>query len=192
MNVDGSSMKLLWTGPYGWPRYERGLASVPTGPGVYLMTVEYHSGYLIYAAGLTGRSIRRRLLEHSRQYMCGNYNILDISAMQEGRRVEVWHGWGWSPDKRLLFEKWKEGLSLAAQKQLAGFRIFASVLSATERLLERIEASIMKSLDRAPRPLCDIPDRGMMLRPRRPSEEPIKVTNQCSATLHGLPKHIRI
>ena len=36
-------------------------------------------------------------------------------------------------------------------------------------------------------PLCDVLDRGMMLAPRRETEEPIAVRNVCGSTLRGLP-----
>lgn len=33
--------------------------------------------------------------------------IMDMIALKEGLRKEVWHGWGWSPEKRTDFEERK-------------------------------------------------------------------------------------
>jgi hypothetical protein len=41
-------------------------------------------------------------------------------------------------------------------------------------------------------PLCDVPDRGMMLAPRWETEEPITVWNVCGRKLHGLPASFTI
>jgi hypothetical protein len=42
------------------------------------------------------------------------------------------------------------------------------------------------------RELCDVPDRGMMLAPGRPSEAAITVCNICSRELWGLPEQLSI
>jgi hypothetical protein len=78
------------------------------------------------------------------------------------------------------------------RKQLTGFRIFAADIGTKPRILERLEAAIMENLYKQPMPLCDIPDRGMMLAPRRKSEIPIIVKNECSVLLHGLPACLEI
>jgi hypothetical protein len=54
-------MQVSWLGPYSWPGFEEinGLCALPAFPGVYLWTVDHVSGYLIYAAGLTRRSVAR-------------------------------------------------------------------------------------------------------------------------------------
>lgn len=85
-------IEVVWTGPYCWPEFEIGSNSrpLPRQPGVYLQTVEYQDGYLIYCAGLTRRSMPTRFREHTRKYMSGDYTVLDIAAMQlEGFRIFV-------------------------------------------------------------------------------------------------------
>lgn len=182
-------MQIEWDGPYSWTKFEREnhLASIPDYPGVYLWTVEYQEGYLIYAAGLTRRSIPIRFREHTRKYMNGDYNVLDIDAMQKGIREEIWHGWGWTSEKRTEFEKRKSSIQDSIRKQLAGFRVFVTDVGIQPRILERLEASIMNNLYQQPAPFCDIPDKGMMLAPRWDSEPPIIVKNSCPANLYGLP-----
>lgn len=179
----------MWQGPYSWPNYEQknNLPSLPKQSGLYLQTVIYNDGYLIYAAGLTRRTVRQRFREHTRKYMSGDYNVLDMNEMQKGIRQEVWHGWGWTPAKKEKFEEQKLVIQVAVQEQLAGFCIFVAHMGNEPRILERLEAAVMNTLYRRPSPLCDIPDRGMMLAPRWAWEEAITVTNECSFLLHGLP-----
>jgi hypothetical protein len=189
-----SIIESKWTGPYGWPKFENesNLCPIPRQTGVYLQTVEYQSGYLIYAAGLTRRSIPKRFREHTYKYMSGDYTVLDIDAMQQGFRKEIWHGWGWSTEKRAEFEKQKSIIHKAVHMQLVGFRIFVANVGTKPRILERIEASIMNTLYQQPSPFCDIPDRGMMLAPRWNTESPILVKNKCEVMLYGLPLFLEI
>lgn len=194
MSEDERVVEIVWTGPYSWPHFETesNLPSIPNQPGVYLQAVEYQNGYLIYAAGLTRRSIPKRFREHTRKYMDGDYNVLDIVMMRQGVRREIWHGWGWSPEKRAEYEERRTIILGAVQEQLAGFRIFIADVGTEPRFLERLEASVMNSLYQQPPPLCDIPDRGMMLSPRWKSENPIVVKNACAVKLHGLPDCLQI
>lgn len=185
-----------WLGPYGWPKLEGDLPSIPEVPAVYLLTIEYQNGYLIYAAGITRRPMPKRFREHTREYMNWIYNVLDIMAMKAGFRKEVWHGF-WMMKKRprkkqVDYKNRQLQIQEAVRKQLTGFRIFAADIGTKPRILERLEAAIMENLYKQPMPLCDIPDRGMMLAPRRKSEIPIIVKNECSVLLHGLPACLEI
>lgn len=192
--MDQETIDIYWTGPYSWPKFEpeNNLPSIPKHPGIYFQTVEYRDGYLIHAAGLTRRPVPVRFREHTRKYMSGDYNIFDIVAMQQGIRKEVWHGWGWTPEKRTEFEKQRPIIHAAIRKQLAGFRIFVANVGTQPRILERLEASIMWNLYKQSAPFCDIPDKGMMLAPRWDSEDPIIVKNRYTVKLYGLPPKLEI
>ncbi|ACA59312.1 hypothetical protein Daud_0793 [Candidatus Desulforudis audaxviator MP104C] len=168
------------------------MRSIPNIPGVYLQTFEYQGGYLIYAAGITRRSVSTRFKDHTRKYMNGEYNVLDIDAAQQGVRKEVWHGWWYRRANRKEFEERKSIIVEAVRKQLAGFRIFVADVGTQPRILERIEASVMRHLYQQPSPVCDIPDKGMYLVPRWDSENPIVVKSNCVAVLHGLPAFLEI
>ena len=184
-----------WLGPFGWPKFEGGLKPIPQTPGIYLFTVEYQTGYLIYAAGITRGPIPKRFSRHTREYMNGIYNVLDIVAMQSGFRKEVWHGlWmGKHPRERVAeYRKRKEEIQKAVGNQLAGFRIFTADIGTMPRILERIEAAIMENLYKQPMPLCDVPDKGMKLAPRWKSEIPIVVKNKFPVMLYGLPACLEI
>jgi len=194
MIARGNEIEIVWTGPYGWPKFESAndLPDIPKHPGVYLQCVEYRGGFLVYAAGITRRTVPIRFREHTRKYMSGEYNVLDVSSMRQGVRKEVWHGWGWTTEKRTAFEERTTEIIEAVKNQLAGFRIFVAETGVAPRFLERIEAAIMMHLYRQPSPFCDIPDKGMMLAPRWPDEQPITVKNVCDATLHTLPLYLEV
>jgi hypothetical protein len=192
--VDRCDIAVMWTGPFAWTTFEpeANLPPIPNHSGVYLMTVEYLNGYLIYAAGITRRPIPSRFREHNRKYMSGDYTVLDITALKQGIRKEIWHGWGWTPEKRTDYESRKVAIEDSARQLLAGYRIFVANVTTQPRILERLEASIMNRLYQEPSPFCDILDRGMMLSPRWESEEIIVVKNECPVMLHGLPRHLEI
>jgi hypothetical protein len=78
--------------------------------------------------------------------LAGQYNVLNISDMQIGRRSEVWHGWGWTPEKRTQFAERRSEIREAANRQLAGIRVFVANVETTGRIPERLEAAIMNRL----------------------------------------------
>lgn len=158
----------------------------------YLQTFEHRGGYLIYLAGITRRPAPARFREHTRKYLNGDYNVLDVDAAQQGRRQEVWHGWGYARAHREEFEARKQEIREAVHRQLAGFRIFVADVGDGPRLLERLEAAIMGYLYQQPPPICEIPDKGMFLAARRPAEPPITVRSVCSVVLHGLPACLEV
>lgn len=155
MTYKATVIEVTWEGPYGWPGFEsaNSLRPIPNIPGVYLQTFEYQGGYLIYAAGITRRSVRTRFRDHTRKYMNGEYNVLDIDAAQRGGRKEVWHGWDYAREHREEFEERKSLIIDAVRKQLTGFRIFVADVGIQPRILERIEASIMRHLYQQPSPI---------------------------------------
>jgi len=69
----GDELNLSWSGPYSWSDFEatNGLPALPAFGGVYLQTVEYRGGYLIYYTGLTGWPVRERFVEHAKCYLAG-------------------------------------------------------------------------------------------------------------------------
>ncbi|GIW31825.1 MAG: hypothetical protein KatS3mg071_1999 [Meiothermus sp.] len=191
---DNQTITLRWEGPFAWPGFEQtvGLPPIPPKPGIYLQTFEHRGGYLIYLAGITRRPAPARFREHTRKYLNGDYNVLDVDAAQQGRRQEVWHGWGYARAHREEFEARKQEILEAVHRQLAGFRIFVGDVGDGPRLLERLEAAIMGCLYQQPPPICEIPDKGMFLAARRPAEPPITVRSVCSVVLHGLPAYLEV
>ena len=172
-----------WNGPYSWPKMNSDLPSLPNMPGVYLFTVDFDGGCMIYAAGYTGRPLQIRFHEHTRLYMSGIYNVLDIDAMRLGIRKVIWHGF-WTkerlPDKEHEYVRRKAEIDNAVRHQLFGFRIFVANIGTQPRLMKRLEAAIMDILYEQPPPFSDILDRGMSLSRRWESESPITVTSSLS------------
>ncbi|RMF67573.1 MAG: hypothetical protein D6742_07235 [Cyanobacteria bacterium J069] len=187
-------MEVAFTGPYSWPKFEAesNLPPVPPHPGLYLFAFEYRDGYLIYSAGITRRTIATRIREHTRKYISGDYHILNVSALKEGIREVIWQGWGWTPEKRATFEERQLEILDSARNQLLHTRLFAAEVDPGPRILERLEASIMNTLYQHSSPVCDIPDRGMMLSPRWSSEQPIIVRMKTDVLFHGLPNLLEI
>jgi hypothetical protein len=143
-------------------------------------------------AGLTRRLFRQRFREHTRLYLSGDYTVLDVAQLKNGVRSEIWHGWGWNAAKRAEFAERRSEIEEAARRQLAACRVFVTDVDPQGRVSERLEAAIMNYLYAAPAPLCDVPDKGMMLAPKLDSEEPISVWNACGSKLHGLPERLSI
>lgn len=191
------NVKLLeveWRGPFSWPKFESKsqLPSLPRLSGVYLQTFKFQDGFIIYSAGLTRRPVAKRLREHTRAYLKGEYNVLDIASAQQGIRKEIWHGWGYARSHQGEFEANKQVIVEAADRQLASFCIFIADLNDEPRMLERLEAAIMDALYQQPLPLSGLPDRGMHLSPRWQLEAPIILKNKCDVWLYGLPNLLEI
>ncbi|MCC5877203.1 MAG: hypothetical protein JJU11_13360 [Candidatus Sumerlaeia bacterium] len=158
--------------------------------GIYLWTVPYEQGYLIYAAGQTLRTFITRLREHTRAHREGFFTLFDPEELRRGRRVEIWHGsFGkkLSSERAADFEERREEIQRAAARQITSFRVFVGPLQRERRLLARIEAGIMDSLYAAPAPFSEVPDRGMSLSRRWKSEHTVRVNNLNAESLHALP-----
>jgi len=186
------SLDINWEGPFRWPRNVVEDANFPDYPGIYLWTIEYiHGGYIIYAAGITRRTIHKRFQEHTHNIRNGIYTLFDLEAMKQGQRKEIWHGF-WmgkrSPKKEKEFELRRLELEELANHHLDTIIVFTAEVSVEDRILERLEASVMENLYNLPKPLSEIPDRGMQLSPRWDSESPIDVKNASSEVLQVTPK----
>lgn len=191
-----TSTAVVWNGPYGWPDFECDLPPVPHLPGVYLLTVNYQKGFLIYGVGITRRPIPQRLREHTHLYFKGRYNVYDFKALRKGKRVVVWKWMGLgdiSPSAQARFNKHRVDVTIDVCKLLAGCRVFTANIGTVPRILERLEAAIIVNLhEKQPAPFCTIPDSGMHLEGRWDSEKPIVITNKCAVLLHGLPNRLEI
>jgi len=122
--------------------------------------------------------------------MNGDYNVLDTDAAENGKRKEIWHGWGYARTHREEFAKNKSIILGSIEKQLSRFRIFTATPGNEPRTLERIEASIMKHLYCQLPPISEIPDTGMQLAGRRETEPIMIIKNKCGCLLHGLPEYL--
>jgi hypothetical protein len=183
------SLNVEIQGPYGWPNFEGGLAILPAISGVYLMTFEYRDGFIPYSFGITRRPMRERFFEHTRSFVSGDFNILDLESALRGIRTIGWKGWGWTPEKRADFEARKAEIVASAQRQMSATRIFVMELGVAPRLLERMEGALGNHFYQNENTLCD---RGMFLAPRWQTEDPILATFRCGSVLYELPSQLEI
>jgi hypothetical protein len=179
-----TALTLNVLGPFGWPRLEGQAVTLPKMPGVYLMTVPYQDGFLPYGVGITRRPMRNRFVEHTRSYLKGEYNVLDIESAKTGVRKILWQGWGWTPEKRSDFESRKKEIESAARALMSDTRIFVLETGTVPRVLERLEAAIANHYYRQSDILFD---RGMLRMPRWATEDPLLARLVLAQRIVGLP-----
>lgn len=200
-SVSVPAIELVWQGPFGWPgvRLEADVRDLGDSEfadysGVYLWTVGYDLGFLIYAAGITSRPYRVRFREHTRAYRRGIYTVFDASSLTRGQREVVWPGF-WFGHRSVSAEREyaerEPAIQAATERLLAVYRLFLAPIEASPRLLQRVEAAIMNSLYLAGGVVGQIPDRGMALAPRWDCEAPVLVRNSCEHLLYGLPEEFQ-
>lgn len=192
---DSSKIKttiIEWEGPFSWPKYEEdtNLPSIPDVQGVYLLTFQFQDGYLLYSAGITN-STKKRLNAHTREYKKGNYTVLDVTAAKNGKRKEIWHGWGYAKTHREEFQAKKKRILEVVDRQLRAFRVFIAEIS-DERTRERLEAALMLNMYVSKEPWSELADRGMYLKERSNSEMPIETINRSEGKIYGLPEVLEI
>lgn len=169
-------------GPFSWisssvdapPRVFDVPAS--TTCGVYLFTVPTTEGHLIYWVGQTSQSVRVRLATHSREFLAGTYNVLDMAELREGKRTVLWWGLWWRKDSADCYEEYLLSADKVAPltlTQLRATHIYMIPTPKDRRLLDRLEASIVNSLYADPE-VGGILDRGYSLAPRWETEDPIQ------------------
>lgn len=194
--VLNAEYQLAWNGPFmlQGSQSEVFLKSPATDEsGIYLFTVEYCHGYLIYMAGWTTRPFKKRIQEHIRAYRRGTYTIFDTKSLQIGKRVELWHGM-WmkkstnTEEMKELFHSRRQELEPAIEDLLFAYRIVIAPLQTERRALARIEAAIMNILYSGSEPISTLQDRSMALALRWAEETLFLVCNLATVNLHGLPQ----
>jgi hypothetical protein len=183
---------LQWRGPFSWIGFGQNnkLEPTPNVSGVYLFTFEYRDGYILRSVGITN-SMKRRFSQHTREYLEGNYTILDVEYAKVGIRKEIWHGWGYAKRHRDEFLKHKNYILPFIKKELEAYRIFITKVD-DKRIRERLEFAIVHSIYGSKEPWSNLIDGGMALRGRFNCEIPIEVRNVCSSKIYGLPEKLEI
>jgi hypothetical protein len=186
------SEALHWQGPFSWPGYRALQAppEMPDGAGVYLMTFEQNDGHILRSAGVT-LAMRRRLREHERLYLRGDYTILDVEAARAGIRREHWHGWGYAKSNPALRATHIDFIRAAACQELTAYRLFIAPETDMRRR-ERIEFAILHAAYASRQPWGDLVDGGMSLRGRGNDEMPVRLINTSAAPIHGMPVEMEI
>ncbi|SET11654.1 hypothetical protein [Anaerobranca gottschalkii] len=182
----------VWQGPFSWTGYEQTnrLKPVPNIAGVYLITFEYKDGYILRSVGVTN-SMKRRFLEHEREFKKGNYTILDVEYAKMGIRKEIWHGWEYGKAHQSQFLEFKDTFLKLIEKELSSYRIFVTEIN-DKRKRERLEAAILINVYASKKVWADLVDGGMHIRGRFNYEIPIKIRNISQQKIFGLPKIVEI
>jgi len=190
---DASKIKtenLVWQGPFAWIGYENDSQPIPDVAGVYIITFEYLDGYILRSVGVTS-SMKRRFIQHTREYKEGNYTLLDVESAKNGIRKELWHGWQYAKEHRNIFLENRDIILELVEKELSAYRLFICEVT-DKRKRERIEASILINNYISKEPWADLVDGGMSLRNRYNYEMPIQVKNICLHKLYGIPAIMEI
>ena len=186
-------LDVFWSGPHDWPEVRQN-SPLDDLSGVYMWTIESGEGFVVYCFGVTKRSISKRVCEHRRELLRGKYTLFDLDAMKQGIRKEIWHGlWAGhdSDERKAEFTMRKVELQEVARQQMAAFKIFVAEVPDV-RIQHRMEAALMGALYAAPKPFCDLPDKGMHLVPRRENESPITITNRSDRCFCNLPETVEV
>jgi len=183
---------ILWQGPFSWPGFEQinELDTIPDVAGVYLFTFEYKDGYILRSAGHTN-SMKRRFSQHKREYMSGNYTVLDVKSAYNGERKEIWHGWGYAKEHKDEFLRHKDYILSSVENELASYRLFITEIT-DKRKQERIEFAIIQAAYISKERWGDLVDGGMALRGRANYEKPIEAKNICSHKIYGVSEIFEI
>jgi hypothetical protein len=186
-------LDVFWGGPHDWPEV-RQKSQLDDLSGVYMLSVEGEDGFVVYGFGITSRSVSKRFSEHRRATLRGEYTLLDINAMRQGIRTEIWHGlWAGhdSDERKAEFQRRKKELQETGRQQMAAFKIFVAEVSDV-RLQHRMEAGFMDALYATPEPYCDLPDKGMFLVRRREDEPLITTINRSDHHFCNLPERVEV
>ncbi|MBN3584468.1 hypothetical protein JYB64_18900 [Algoriphagus aestuarii] len=184
--------EIKWQGPFSWTGYENqnNLDTIPETEGIYLWTFEYKDGYLVYCAGIT-KSTKKRFRQHTLEYKSGNYTVFNVSEAEQGKRVEIWHGWSYARTHREEFNERKEEILNAVDEQLKSYRVFVAQIP-EKRERARFEAAIMNSIYSSTEPWAELADRGMALSKCRKDEMKIIIKNISDIKFYGLPEKLEI
>lgn len=148
-------LELATIGPFSWIRSSEEapprIFDVPESRkcGVYLFTVPTARGHLIYWVGQTSQAIGTRLATHSREFLAGTYNVLDMADLHDGKRTVRWRGLWW---RKCSVDRYEEYLTNAHQvapltlAQLQATRIYVIPTAKDRRFLARLEAFIVSTL----------------------------------------------
>jgi hypothetical protein len=188
-----SDLTVVFQGPYSWHGSDNTVdiskADVGRKCGIYLWTLEYDEGELIYYVGETGRTFSVRMFEHFKEHMSGGYHLHDPSEMIQGRKRELWpgrYGRGQQVTVAEFLAKFKD-LRESIERLARLYRFFLAPMQVDTRVRQRIEAGLANHLYKQVGIVGEFQDSGIRYRPRQEAEPLVRVAFQSQLKLLGLP-----
>ena len=173
-------ISVKWYGPFNFIQNEN-LFTNPLGQekGVYLWTIPYENNYLVYYVGQTGTSFAIRSFQHLQSYLNGLYRVYDHEKFAKGEKELVWGGM-WKPDGKepKVMSEFLINYSQLAPKIynfIGLFRLFVAPIEGNDRVRERIESEVSRSLNQQPGIVGSFQDKDIRYKPRKTTEEPFKI-----------------
>jgi len=190
-------ISLTWYGPFSFiGEQEENVftCAVSKKIGIYLFTIPFEGKHLVYYVGETGSFFANRLLQHVQSYLNGFYRVFDPEAFGKGEKILVWGGM-WKKDRRepkLICDFIDKQAELAPKILLflSQFRLFLAPMNEENRIVERIEAEIARSINQQDGIVGRFQDKDIRYRPTRPDEPQFKVAMTFSQQIMGLNQEL--
>ena len=187
-------VRLEWQGPYAWRAGKwPPLAEAPESRqgGLYLWTVPTPSGYLVHYVGQTERGFAARHFQHLQAYLTGSYSIHNPEKFREGRREQIYRGYGYRSGWTPVFDFAECAGSLLPHivAMLDSMALFLAPLTLATRSQRLIEAAIIQLLySSADEQVRNFQSENMRCWRRVPADPAIVVECVTSAVvLRGVP-----
>ena len=178
--MSNQPLSIQWYGPYNFIQNEN-LFTNPLSQrnGVYLWTIPFENNYLVYYVGQTGASFAIRSFQHLQSYLNGLYRVYDPEKFAKGEKVLIWGGM-WKPDRKepKFMSEFLINYPQLAPKILIFirlFRIFVAPVDGNDRVRERIESAVARSLNQQPGLIGSFQDKDVRYKPRKTTEKSFKV-----------------
>jgi len=164
--------------------------------GIYLWTVKYKDGYLVYYVGETGKSFNDRFKIHLDNLKSGQYRIYDPKLFTQGNKKLIWNPYKRGALKRVRYKKEFNAIYNSIQQQLENyiklFELFLIPFKDKDRLRLRIEAAISMRLNKAGEPIGSFQDEDIKYKPRKETEVTLSVKLSSPFKIHGLQRNLEV
>jgi len=149
------TIKLNWEGPFSFNKEKQNCIFnnlINKKPGIYLLTVPYGRGYLIYYIGETGKSFNERMDQHLQKFIAGEYRIYNPEAFLRGEKELIWNPYivGRGAKYRYDFKKeyleHKSEIDPLIKTYVDQFCLFVAPFHRGDRIRKLLESAIAKHL----------------------------------------------